>query len=552
MKHRSMLELVTLANLTDHLGLARGEQVAVDLADPLCLQGFEMRFWTYEDIARFVSKASCALKEVGVSEGESVIVCMSNGFDTCLMALAVIRCGARVVPISRQSSADELGFIAGDCGAVMLVSDDKVLKRLGRSLKRAWESLKGVLIGPGVSREGAPEEMLGEGVGCWRLSELMERESAGVAYALDQDEVCAIFYTSGTTGKPKGAMLTSGTIMGGVKARGWMLRIRSPIQMRLLIALPVAHIMGFATTLLPMLAGVTIRYHAWFDAKRVLDDLEEGEIDFFVGVPSMYELLMREGASGRDLRGVKVFGSAADVMPGDQIRRFKGYGRSLRWGSVEVPALFVEAYGSVELSGAALVRLSLPWMTPTKDGFLGMALPGYKVRIRDEEGRNLAIGQEGELQVKGPGVLKGYLGKKSAGVVEGGWLRTGDIAKRSGSGLIKFVGRRKEVIKVGGYSVFPAEVEAVMLEHPAVSGCAVVGIPDQVKGSIPVAVVVLLEDSGVCEAELRDWMRGRIAPYKAPRRVMEVSREEMPYGPTGKIKKRLLVDLIKVEFDSGA
>jgi acyl-CoA synthetase (AMP-forming)/AMP-acid ligase II len=223
-------------------------------------------------------------------------------------------------------------------------------------------------------------------------------------------------------------------------------------------------------------------------------------------------------------------------------------------GGKGIPALFVEAYGSVELSGAAMVRISPPFLHPTQGGFVGWPLPGYSVRIVDDAGVEVSPGVVGELLMKGPGVLRGYHGRDEAtgATVQEGWLRTGDMASRGRTGAVSFAGRQKDVIKSGGYSVFPAEIETKLLEHPEVTKAAVVGVSHPTKGQVPVAVICLEPGSDVEPDHIREWIAAKVARYKAPRRVVVIDEADLPYGPTGKILKRVLADAIDDDRVIGA
>jgi acyl-CoA synthetase (AMP-forming)/AMP-acid ligase II len=516
---------------------------ALTVASPLDLRGFEGREWTTQDVARFVEQASAALElRCGVKEGQRVAVCAGNSVAQPLLCLAAMRLGAQAVPLNHQMKADELRYIIEDCGAQTLIADGRLWEEVARPALEG-EGLGGCLervlvTGPapqvGEARGVRVQALWGELGG--RLPALPARASG--------DEVCGIFYTSGTTGFPKGAMLTGESLLSGM---AWALAIPGGGPRSLLCALPMAHIMGFATFLGAILGGARLVYLDRFKAREVSDWLASGEVDAFLGVPSMYQMLEADGALGRDLRGVKVFASAADVMPGGLIARFKAAGSLLGLGPARVPAVFVEAYGSVELGGAAMLRVSPPWVSPDEGGFVGWPLPGVKVEVRDEAGAALPEGQVGELWVQAGGVLRGYWGKEEATreTVQGGWLKTGDLASKERLGVVRFAGREKDVIKSGGYSVFPAELEAKLLEHPEVARAVVFGVEHPQKRFVPAAAVCLRPGARASEEELQGWIGARVARYKVPARVFVVEPEALPQGATGKVLKRQLQERYK-------
>jgi acyl-CoA synthetase (AMP-forming)/AMP-acid ligase II len=299
--------------------------------------------------------------------------------------------------------------------------------------------------------------------------------------------------------------------------------------------------MGFASLAGLAVAGIPVCFLPRFSAVKVLDTIEGRRSTMFIGVPAMYRMMLEAGAEQRDLGSVRVWASGADVMPPELARRFQRMG-----GSVTIPgtdrsvgeALFVEGYGMVEVGGAVATRLSPPFFSLPIGDALGVTLPGYRTRVVDDDGRDVPPGTVGELWVRGPGVLDGYHGNaeaSAAAVTTDGWLRTGDLARRGPLGLLVFAGRKKDVIKNGGYSVFAVEVEASLTEHPDVLEAAVIGLPDERSGEVPAAAVRLRPGATVTTDELVSWAAGAMAPYKAPRRIVVV--DDLPRTGTTKVQK---------------
>jgi acyl-CoA synthetase (AMP-forming)/AMP-acid ligase II len=357
-----------------------------------------------------------------------------------------------------------------------------------------------------------------------------------------------MLYTSGTTGKPKGAELSHRALLGQMSRGGmWPSELRRD---EAVVALPVAHIMGFGTLLGFACAGIPVYFVPHFRPDDVLDAIEKRRATIFIGVPAMYRLMLEAGAEDRNLRSVRVWGSGADVMPDELARRFQRMG-----ATIDMPligpvgqALFMEGYGMVEAGAVAtkitppllggLVRRLLP------DDALGVRLPGYEMKVVGDDGRSVLAGEVGELWVRGPGVLRGYHGDAAATndvLTPDGWLRTGDLARIGPLGTIRFAGRKKHVIKHGGYSVYAVEVEAVLNEHPEIAEAAVIGLPDERKGEIPAAVVRLHQGATVTPEGLVEWAAGHLAEYKAPQRIVVV--DELPRTGTAKVQKQRLLDL---------
>ncbi len=261
----------------------------------------------------------------------------------------------------------------------------------------------------------------------------------------------------------------------------------------------------------------------------------------FMGVPAMYRLMDEAGAQQRDLKSVRVWGSGADVMPEDLARKFQRMGASATMpfiGSVG-GALFVEGYGMVELGGGVALKVSPPLMPS-----MLVPLPGYRFRVVDDDGREVSLGQVGELHVRGPGTLRGYYGDAKAtadALTRDGWVRTGDLVRSSVGNTVRFVGRKKDVIKHGGYSVYAAEVEAALGDHPDVLEAAVLGLPDPRKGEVPVAAVRVRPGSTLTGPQLVAWAADHLSDYKAPRQAVIV--DELPRTGTNKVQKLGLVGL---------
>ena len=294
--------------------------------------------------------------------------------------------------------------------------------------------------------------------------------------------------------------------------------------------------MGLAVFLGALCAGAKIIHHERFRARDILDGIASERPNVFIGVPTMYADLEAEGAAARDLSSIQLWISAADVMPPERARRFQRYGAAGVIGGRRVgTAVFLDVYGMVELSGAAAVRVFAP--SPVRDVEVppvSFMLPGFEARVVDERGEPLRWGSTGALQMRGPGVLRKYEGAPGAGPLPGGWFATGDLARVWPGGLFTFMGRSRDRLKVGGFSVFPAEVETFLREHPDVADVVLVGVPDPRMGDRPVALIVPAREPFDTEAFLT-WAADKVAAYRRPRAAVVVA--SLPRGHNGKVDR---------------
>ncbi len=428
--------------------------------------------------------------------GDVVVVAAPNGYEMVLLCLAAARAGAIPAPVNDQMRPDEIAHVEDDSGAV-------------HTLRSA--------------------------------ADLPAAEPLSEAVPVEPSAVAALFYTSGTTGTPKGVELTHRSLVGGLMAG-----VAFPSGIRrdeAVMSLPIAHIMGFTATLGMACAGIPVYFLAKFHPVRVLDAIETRRASVFVGVPAMYRMLADAGADEHDLRSIRIWISGADAMPADLATRFKKMGATFELPLVGPvgEAMFAEGYGMVETGGGVAAKFSPPMLGFGLGSSMGVALPGYHFRVVDDGGRPVRMGSVGDLLVKGPGVLKGYRGDADATAAtftDDGWLRTGDLARLGPFGAVFFVGRGNDVIKRGGYSVYSVEVEQVLEQHPDVVEAAVVGLPDRRKGEVPVAVVHLGAGAVLDEEALRAWAAERLSEYKVPVRVLAVA--ELPRTGTNKIQRNLL------------
>jgi long-chain acyl-CoA synthetase len=480
---------LTLANLMDRLAAVHTERWMVHEAGGPDL--------TFRQAGQRVVDMSASIA-ARIQTGDRVVLALPNSYDLWLASLAAARAGAVPVPLNGSELTDrEIDLVAGDAGAAVVV-------------RSAADLLEG-------KPAAAPSE----------------------PHAADPKSVAAIFYTSGTTGRPKGARLTHKGLIGQLGAASLF-----PSGLRhdeAVFGLPLSHIMGFISALSMAAAGVSAYFLPRFRPDEALDAIESRGASIFIGVPAMYRLMDEAGAEERDLSSVRVWISGADAMPPELAKKFRRLGAAITLPGLARSvgeATFVEGYGMVETGGGVALKLSLPFLSFLPGDSVGIPMPPNRMRVVGEDGNDVPAGQVGELWVKGPGLLQGYHGDEAHTrevLTEDGWLKTGDMARRGAFGMIHFAGREKDVIKRGGYSVYAIEVEGVLEEHPAVAEAAVVGLPDARLGEVPAAAIRVAPGKSVSEEELAAWAKERMASYKCPTRY--VFAAELPRTGTKKVRR---------------
>ena len=339
-------------------------------------------------------------------------------------------------------------------------------------------------------------------------------------------DTAAIIYTSGTSGTPKGVCLSFDNLVRN--AHACIEHARIDTKQVFLSVIPQFHSFGFTVgTVAPLLLGVTAWYLPRFSPAMVVSTVAEKGVTVLIAIASMYGALAKmKGADRAALASLYLAISGGEPLSPRVVEAFHK-----RFG-IEI----MEGYGLTESS--PVVAVNMPW--EHRSGSVGRPLPGIDVSAVDEMGRVLPAGEVGKLVIRGHGVMKGYHNQPdaTAAVVQDGALHTGDMGRVDPDGFIHITGRAKEMMIVGGENVFPIEIEAVLCEHPAVTEAAVVGMPDDVRGELPLAYVLLHEGAEVDEKELRTHCRQHLAGYKVPREIR--IEQDLPRGPTGKILKREL------------
>jgi len=343
----------------------------------------------------------------------------------------------------------------------------------------------------------------------------------------DRHDGAAIIYTSGTTGKPKGVVLTHGNVVSNTNATKYLCDMKP--EDRAICFLPIYH--SFAQNFIfnaVVQAGCTLVLHKKFELDAILESLQKDRITRWYAVPAIYIMVLNDPRADAALKTVRYSFSAASSMPGEVAKRWKQ-----RFGLT-----VVEGYGLTETTPFATYNHEFRH----KEGSVGTAVMNVEVRIADPEGNEVPRGEQGEIWIKGPNVMKEYYRKPeaTAEAVVDGWLRSGDIGTMDSEGYVFIVDRLKDMIDSAGLKVWPREVEEVLYAHPNVRECAVIGVPHPVFGESVKALVALKVAGKTSAEELTAHCKKHLADYKAPRIVEFL--DDLPKNPTGKILKRELRD----------
>jgi acyl-CoA synthetase (AMP-forming)/AMP-acid ligase II len=480
---------------------------------PALIEAASGRAISYGELPAAVEATAAALHRLGLGRGDVAAVCAPNCPEFAIAFLAVARLGAAITPLNPALTAGEMEGQLRDSGAMFAFTVPDLADRLrdagGVALRHVLLLGEEPFLRPGGHGEQAPRV------------EIDPRE-----------DVVAIPYSSGTTGPPKGVMLTHRNLVANLLQMGPVERTGEDDTT--LAALPFFHIYGLSVILsLGLYRGATLVVMSRFDMGEALRAIERWRITRLPLVPPLVLRLLRDPrVAEHDLSSVRVVVSGAAPLAPELATELAG-----RFG-----VLVKQGYGMTELSPGSHMHPEDPELA--RPGTVGVLHPSTECRLVDPlTGEDVPEGGRGEIWVRGPQVMKGYLNRPDATaeiVTADGWLRTGDVGVIDRDGQLAVVDRLKELIKYRGFQVPPAEVEAMLLTHPAVGDVAVVARPDAEAGETPVAYVVRRPGSEVTAEELVEYGRGRLVHYKRVRAVEFV--DEIPRSPSGKILRRVLVE----------
>ncbi|HEV2236774.1 MAG TPA: long-chain fatty acid--CoA ligase [Ktedonobacterales bacterium] len=473
---------------------------------------------SYGELDRRANQVANALIGLGIQPGDRVALYIHNLPLFIEAYYGILRAGASVIPLNVLYKAGEVEYVFRDSGAKAIITFGPFVQVALAAQANAPE-LRHVIV-------AAPEQV--PGTLAWRATFGAAAETPPNV-TVNPEDVAVICYTSGTTGRSKGAMLSHRNLLANCEQCNLVPGFHTTPEDVLWLALPLFHIYAMNVGMnLSFMNGGTVALVERFEPASALAVIQQHRCTVLLGAPPMfYAWANMPNLRDYDLSSVRFIASGAAALPVAVLEQFEAL--------AGVP--ISEGYGLTEASPVVTNGAAGPVIKPGK---VGPAIPGVEVRIVDEAGNAVPRGEVGELICRGPNVMLGYWNQPeaTAATIRDGWLHTGDLATEDEDGYFAIVDRLKDMIVVSGFNVYPREVEEVLFRHPAIAEAAVVQYPDPYQGESVMAYVVLKPDHSATEQEIIDYCRGEIAVFKCPRRV--VFRDSLPKNDTGKVLRRVL------------
>ncbi len=539
---RGDLQWGTIPSLVEDAAARFGEAEAlVDRHGP----GGTTARLTFDQLAEEVAAATRAIVANGIDRGDRIAIWAPNCAEWVIAALGAVGAGALLVPLNTRFKGAEAAYVLRESGARMLFTVEGFLgtdyPRMLDDAVAAGErvpDLERVVVlrtDDGAARKATAK---GDQVVHWEVflqegGSVSADVAAGRTASITPGDLSDLVFTSGTTGRPKGAMTTHGQTLRTFAT--WSEVVGLHQGDRYLIVNPFFHTFGYKAGILTcLITGATMVPEPVFDLDLVLARLSEERISVLAGPPTIFQsILDHPGRHEFDLSSLRLVVTGAAVVPVELVERL--------WSDLGIETVLT-AYGLTEATGT-VTMCRRGDSAQVISGSSGRAIPDVDVRIVDVGGTELEAGEAGEIIVRGYNVMRGYFNDPDAtdeAIDAGGWLHTGDVGAMDEAGNVTITDRLKDMYVSGGFNVYPAEIEAVLRLHPAVSQVAVIGVPDTRMGEVGMALVVPAPEatSADLESELGAWTKERLANYKVPRRVQAV--ETLPVNAGGKVLKREL------------
>ena len=488
---------------------------------------------SYAEFNYTVTQFADGLQRLGVNKGDKVALLLGNSPHFLISLYGLMRLGATAIPINPTYTPDEIAYILknGDVKAVITLD---LLVPMFDKLKQMLPDVNHVIVCPSGLESAEVPQSLSISEKLKPFADIVQMASGQFsAPMVEEDDTAIILYTSGTTGKPKGAMLSHKNLFSNARDVADYLQISG--EDRVITVLPMFHVFCLTVSLnAPLLNGGTLIILPKFSPKEVFRVAEKYEVTLFAGVPTMFNYLFQyPEANEESFKTLRFCISGGSAMPVALLTNFEK----------KFKVIVSEGYG---LSEASPVTCFNPIDRPRKPGSIGKSIIHVENKVVDELGEEVQPGEVGELIVRGPNVMKGYykMPEETAATIKDGWLYTGDLARVDDEGYFYIVDRKKDMVIVGGFNVYPREVEEVLFAHPDISEVAVIGAPDPNLGEV-IRCFVVSKNPELTEEELIHYCQEHLVKYKVPESIDFM--DELPKNTTGKILRRALKNAVLQE-----
>ncbi|HHW35883.1 MAG TPA: long-chain-fatty-acid--CoA ligase [Bacillales bacterium] len=482
---------------------------------------FKDKSVTYKELNQQVEQLAAGLSAQGIRKGDGVALILGNNPEFLIAYYGILRLGAFVVPINPLFTQGEIHYILENSQAKVVIAHVSLEPKLS-GIKKQLENLQLIIYTETEDEEWTWERLMNSSMNIYGSP------------SINEEDLAVILYTSGTTGKPKGAMLSHRNLVSNADAISQLLELQN--EDRVVAVLPMFHVFCMTICLnAPIACGATVLTLPKFSPLDVVNTIRERKATVFAGVPTMYSFIYQlSEISAEDFSFIRMCISGGASIPVELLQKFEN----------KFNVSILEGYGLSETSPLVAIN---PLKGTRKPGSIGINIPGVKSKVVNEEGKELSRGEVGELVVQGANVMKGYLGmpEATAATLIDRWFYTGDLATMDEEGYIYIVDRKKDIIIVGGYNVYPREVEEVLYKHPAVVEASVIGIPDGEYGE-KVKAYVTVKDEQITTNEIIQFCQERLVKYKIPSQVEFL--KELPKNSTGKILRRELRTLLETQL----
>lgn len=475
---------------------------------------------TYKEFNQQVEGFATGLAAQGIGKGDGVALLLGNSPEFLISYYGILRLGAFAVPMNPLYTQGEISYILDNSQAKAVIAYVSVEPKLS-AVKEQLDNLKLVIYTDTEDQECTWEQLI------------KPSNNNFESPLIEQEDIAVILYTSGTTGKPKGAMLSHRNLVSNAVAISELIKLHD--KDRVVTVLPMFHVFSMTICLnAPIACGATVLILPKFSPLDVVSTIRDRKATVFAGVPTMYNFIFQlPKATAEEFLSIRLCISGGASIPVELLQNFEN----------KFNVFILEGYGLSETSPLVAIN---PLKGTRKPGSIGLSIPGVTTKVVDIEGKELSRREVGELVVQGPNIMKGYLGMPEAtsAAMQDGWMYTGDLATMDEEGYLYIVDRKKDIIIVGGYNVYPREVEEVLYQHPAVVEAAVIGVPDGEYGE-RVKAFVVVKDEQITINEIIRFCQDQLVKYKVPSLVEFL--KELPKNTTGKILRRELRRLIEVK-----